>query len=85
MMSRTAYKGARIDYYLDDCAAPLPRPSTKAHAPSPHVSMKSMPTKNQYALLDTGSDNSSSDSEDENFMTNGVRVDGHHWADTVVA
>ena len=84
MMSRTAYKGSRIDYYPDDCAAPLPRPSSKVHIPVQHVSMKSMAIKNQYALLDTGSD-SSSDSDDENFVTNGIRVDGHHWADTAVA
>ncbi|CAO2647855.1 Nn.00g087770.m01.CDS01 [Neocucurbitaria sp. VM-36] len=60
MMSRTAYKGTRIDYYPDDCAAPLPRPSNKIYIPVQHVSMKSMPVKNQYALLDNGS-NSSSD------------------------
>ena len=83
MMSRTAYKGIRIDYYPDDCAAPLPR-SNRVQTTASRVSSKPMPVMNQYALLDTGSD-TCSDSADDSYMTNGVRVDGHGWADTAVA
>ncbi|KAF1841900.1 carbon-nitrogen hydrolase [Cucurbitaria berberidis CBS 394.84] len=83
MMSRTAYKGTRIDYYPDECAAPLPRSTSKAHTPVPHVSMKPMPITNQYALLEIESE-CSSDSDDESYMTHGIRVDGHNWADTAL-
>ncbi|KAF1947665.1 hypothetical protein EJ02DRAFT_1538 [Clathrospora elynae] len=83
MMSRTVYKGTRIEYYPDDCAAPLPRPM-KTHTPVPHVSMRPIPILNQYALLDTGSDDDS-ESEEELYMNHGVQVDGYHWADTVIA
>jgi len=57
MMSRTVYKGARVEYYADECAAPLPRPESKARVPViQHVAMKPVPLVNQYALLGTGSD-----------------------------
>ncbi|CAA9966625.1 hypothetical protein PTMSG1_09984 [Pyrenophora teres f. maculata] len=83
MMSRTTYKGTRIEYYPDECAEPLPRP-TKSQIPVSRVPMKPMPVVNQYALLDTGSDDDSQ-SDEESYMTNGVKVDGYHWADSVVA
>ncbi|RAR07927.1 carbon-nitrogen hydrolase [Stemphylium lycopersici] len=63
MMSRTVYKGARIEYCPDECAEPLPRPA-KAHNPVQRVPLKPAPLVNQYALLDTGSDDDS-ESEDE--------------------
>jgi hypothetical protein len=83
MMSRTVYKGTRIEYYPDECAQPLPRP-TKTHTPVPRVSSKPMPVVNQYALLGTGSDDNS-ESEEESYTTHGVQVNGYQWADTVVA
>jgi hypothetical protein len=87
MMSRTVYKGTRIEYYPDQCAAPLPRP-TKAHTPTPRAParapMKQMPIVNQYALLDTGSDDDS-ESEEESYRTHGVQVNGYQWADGVAA
>jgi hypothetical protein len=46
--------------------------------------MKPAPVINQYALLDTGSDDGS-ESEEESYRTHGVQVDGYHWADGVVA
>jgi len=83
MMSRTVYKGMRIEYYPDECAGPLPQPK-KAHTPVTRMPMKPAPVVNQYALLDTGSDDGS-ESEEELYRTNGVQVDGYHWADSVVA
>lgn len=83
MMSRTVYKGLRIDWSPDECAAPLPRSSLKMQPPAPTISMKPVPIANPYALLDTESD-LDSDSEDESFRTNGIKV-SNQWADTVVA
>ncbi|KAF1831367.1 hypothetical protein BDW02DRAFT_505440 [Decorospora gaudefroyi] len=83
MMSRTAYKGTRVEYFPDECAGPLPRPA-KTHTPTPHASTKPAPMVNQYAILGTGSDDDS-ESEEESYMTHGVRVNGYQWADTVVA
>jgi hypothetical protein len=85
MMSRTVYKGTRIEYYPDECAAPLPRP-TKAPTPTPRAPVRAptkMPTVNQYALLDTGSDDDP-ESEEESYITHGVRVNGYQWANGVV-
>jgi hypothetical protein len=87
MMSRTVYKGTRVEYYPDECAVPLPRP-VKAQTPNPRAParapMKHMPVVNQYALLDTGSDDDS-ESEEEPYITHGVQVNGYQWADGVVA
>lgn len=82
-MSRTAYKGTHIEYYPDGCAEPLPRP-VKTQTPVSRMPMKPMSVVNQYALLDTGSDDGSQ-SDEESYMTKGVKVDGYHWADSVVA
>jgi hypothetical protein len=78
MMSRTAYKGLRIDYYPDECAVPLPHPASKAHTTPSTAAVKPKPITNVYALLDTGSSDDS-EPEDESYMTEGVRVDRHHW------
>lgn len=82
MMSRTTYKGLRVEYYPDECAAPLPR-VPRAHYAAPPVATKPKPVTNAYALLDTGSQDSSS--EDESYITEGVRIDQNRWADAAVA
>ena len=81
MMSRTLYKGHRIDWYPDECAAPLPRPSAKIPQMAPVK--KTLPT-NPYAVL--GLDIVDSDSEDENlsYLANGIRL-SNNWADATVA
>ena len=85
MMSRTAYKGLRIDWYPDECAAPLPRPLRKQPS-TQSIPVKSVPIANRYTLLDTGSDlDSDSDSDGESYLTSGIRVDGANWADATVA
>lgn len=85
-MSRTAYKGLRIDYYPDECAEPLPvRPTMKKYT-TPSPALKSKAITNVYALLDTGSDvDSDSNSEDDSYITEGVRIDRHNWAGTAMA
>lgn len=84
MMSRAQYKGLRIEYYPDECAAPLPRPTFKSRTPTPVTTSKPMPAANIYALLDDGS-NQESDSESGSYMTEGIRIDPHQWADATVA
>ena len=80
MMSRTAYKGLRIDWYPDECAGPLPQPQKSRNFASPVRPGASKPvaTINPYNLLNAdGSDTSSDD--DEASSNDGVRVT--NWAD----
>lgn len=84
MMSRTLYKGVRIDWGRDECAAPLPQPYMKARPPVMKIPSMPLPLTNTYALLDTSSD-IDSDSQTELYMSNGVRLDRNDWNDTVVA
>lgn len=83
-MSRTAYKGLRIEYGADECAAAIPTP--KAHIARTAPISKPRLTTNTYAILelDTGSDDLSS-SEEDSYLTEGVRVDRYHWADATAA
>lgn len=84
MMSRSAYKGLRIEYYPDECAAPLPRPTSKSYVTPLSTGMKPKPITNAYALLDTGSDDDTQ-SENESYLTEGVRVDQYQWASATAA
>ncbi|KAH3917896.1 hypothetical protein HBH56_046240 [Parastagonospora nodorum] len=81
MMSRTAYKGLRIEYYPDECAAPLPQ--FKVYMPTQPVPFKPKTVTNTYALLDTGSD-ADSCSENDSYITEGVRIDQHQWRHAAV-
>ncbi|KAF2191119.1 hypothetical protein K469DRAFT_696858 [Zopfia rhizophila CBS 207.26] len=84
MMSRTTYKGLRIDWYPDECAAPLPKPTnSRTHTPAQSVPIKPAPVANPYALLDDGTDADSSD-EEESYLTSGISV-RNNWADATVA
>ncbi|KAF1921154.1 hypothetical protein BDU57DRAFT_509795 [Ampelomyces quisqualis] len=82
MMSRTAYKGLRIEYYADECAGPLPR--IKPRVPTPPTALKPKSITNTFAVLETESD-TELNSEDGSYVTEGVRVDYNHWADATVA
>lgn len=84
MMSRTLYKGTRIDWAPDECAAQLPPPNVRARLPITQVPSLPLPTANSYALLYPSSD-LDSDSQTESYMTNGVRLDPHDWKDAAVA
>jgi hypothetical protein len=82
MMSRTLYKGLRIEYFADECAGPLP--PARTYVSTPPVASKSKPITNTYAILDTGTD-LESDSEDDSYTTEGVRVNHRHWVDATIA
>ena len=84
MMSRTVYRGTRIDWVPDECAVPLPQPNMRARPPLMHVASTPLSMGNTYALLDTGSD-VDSDSPTEPYMSNGIRLDCHDWNDAAVA
>lgn len=56
MLSRTAYKGTRIDWGSDRCAAALPQPATRSCPPVMHIPSIPSSMTNTYALLDTGSE-----------------------------
>lgn len=83
MMSRTAYKHMRIDWYPDECAAPLPKPATKVHALVHTVPSKVVPVTNRYMVLGDDETKTDSDEENESYLTSGIRV--NNWADTAVA
>lgn len=84
MMSRTAYKGLRIDYFADECAAQIPPMAKVSYvAAAPITKSKPKSLANAYALLDTGS--VESDSDDESYLTEGVRVSQRHWTEAAVA
>lgn len=83
MMSRTAYKGLRIDWYPDECAAPLPKPTVRAHASTDPIAAKPMPIKNPYTVLDIDGVDSESDEDNSSYLTSGIRV--NNWADAAVA
>lgn len=83
MMSRTGYKGMRIEYYPDECAEPLPQPA-KPSAHVQHAPLKPTPPVNQYALLDIGTDDDS-ESEEDSYRIHGVPVRGYRLADGLAA
>lgn len=63
MMSRTAYRGCKVDFYPDECDIPLPaRAQFSKDVPQAPVK-KQMAPANRFDMLDTGSDASSSDIE----------------------
>lgn len=86
MMSRTTYKGLRIDWYPDECATPLPQSLnfSKSYTPvSRSVSVKPVATINPYNLLNAGGTDASSDDEESLSLNEGVPVT--NWAEAAVA
>ncbi|KAF2661216.1 hypothetical protein K491DRAFT_481319 [Lophiostoma macrostomum CBS 122681] len=83
MMSRTTYKGLKIEWYPDECAAPIPRPAPKVRTSAYAVPQKPAPLGNRYTLLDPEGSETESDGDDESYFTNGIRV--NNWADAAVA
>ncbi|KAF2457840.1 hypothetical protein BDY21DRAFT_285398 [Lineolata rhizophorae] len=88
MMSRTTYKGMHIEWYPDECAAPLPKvqraPSVQAAAP-PNRGQQSAALANRFGLLnvDGADDGSDDDSETVSAFGGGYGV-GLKWADTSI-
>ena len=83
MMSRTVYKGTRIDWGSDRCAAALPQPAMRSRPPVMRVPSIPFSMTNTYALLDTGSE-IDSDGPNESFMSNGIPLDRNDWARAAV-
>jgi hypothetical protein len=97
MMSRSLYKGLKIEWYPDECAVPLPRLSEKLNIPQPQQKTKEksnrqVSTSNLFSLLDldeTEQSDESDDGDDDDvesqalpeFPSNGV---GINWADAVI-
>lgn len=84
MMSRTIYKGTRIDWAPDECAAALPQPSMRTRPPVMRIPSVPLSMTNTYALLDTSSE-IDSDGPTESFMSNGILLDRNDWASAAVA
>lgn len=86
MMSRTEYKGLRIEWYPDECAAPLskvPARSWKDHLPVPRPGAATIvaPVTNRFALLNTDGTESGSDDEEDTKDFSGYGVRHDNWAD----
>lgn len=84
MMSRSVYKGARIDWASDDCAATIPHPPMRSHPSVMRIPSSPFSTTNGYALLDTGSE-IDSDGPNEPSKLNDVLFDRNDWAGAAVA
>ncbi|KAK3679170.1 hypothetical protein LTR78_000731 [Recurvomyces mirabilis] len=64
MMSRTTYKGCKIEFYRDECDVPLPLSLHKARAaPREPVQKKKAPIMNRFDLLNLDDNERSSDEE----------------------
>ncbi|KAJ8110746.1 hypothetical protein OPT61_g6487 [Boeremia exigua] len=84
MMSRTIYKGTRIDWALDECAGPLPKPNIKVRSPVTRTPSAPISMTNTYALLDTSSE-VDSDSHAQTCLPNDLRLEHSGWTNAVVS
>ena len=85
MMSRAPYKGLKIEWYPDECAAALPQVSTNRQTvPTPKPAKAITPT-NRFSLLnlDEGSEDGHEDADlDAETMSSFSAV--HSWTDTSI-
>ena len=84
MMSRTGYKGIRIEHYPDECAEPLRQPM-RVSAHVQHASLKPATPVNQFALLEIETDDDDSEEEQDSYKIHSVNVGGCHLADGITA
>jgi hypothetical protein len=97
MMSRSLYKGLKIDWYPDECANPLPRFQEKAAArPPPFPAAKGFAkirktqasNSNLFALLDIDETENNDTSEEDDIQSQafpGHSIGGGtSWADSMV-
>ena len=72
MMSRSTYKGMKIEWYPDECAQPLPKPSSipnkENKPPSPTKKPGVMINRFEMLNLDGDSTQSSSEEDDESAI-----------------
>lgn len=87
MMSRQSYKGLRVEWYPDECAAPLPKPDLPSynHMAQPKK-MGPKANANLYAaLLDMDGNDESMDQDDDDTIPAGGIAIGINWADNAIA
>lgn len=66
MLSRSTYKGCKIEFFADECDVPLPqRTIAKTPAPPKSVKRQAMPTTNRFNLLNMDGTEDDSAEEDE--------------------
>ncbi|KAE9374740.1 hypothetical protein N431DRAFT_543975 [Stipitochalara longipes BDJ] len=71
MMSRATYKGAKIEWDNDECAAPLEKP-TLARKENLAAKKKDAPLMNRFQLLNM--DGTEDDSDDDEHDTSGISL-----------
>ena len=88
MMSRGAYKGARIEWYPDECAVPLPKVQylpKKENAPQPPKQTNTMINRFQMLNLDDGTEDGSEGAEEGDLANLVSMRPGASWAAPTVA
>lgn len=71
MMSRSTYKGYKIDWYNDECAAPLEAPAPRKN--SIPTKKKDAPIMNRFHLLNID-DEEGTGSEEDDHDTSGITI-----------
>jgi len=56
MMSRTTYRGCKVEFFRDECDMPLPVPAPRLRPPPPVQTGKKPPLANRFDLLKVMSD-----------------------------
>ncbi|KAI9846773.1 MAG: hypothetical protein M1837_003622 [Sclerophora amabilis] len=87
LMSRGTYKGVRIDFDEDKCAAPVPKPQYTPKRETPRLpTKKAMPVVNRFQLLnmDASSDDESG-KEDRGVASYAGRPHHLEWPGTSIA
>ncbi|TKA70435.1 hypothetical protein B0A55_07892 [Friedmanniomyces simplex] len=63
MMSRTTYKGCKVEFLRDECDVPLPAPAYRSRAPPPQPSKKKVAMANRFDIINMDGTEQSSDEE----------------------
>lgn len=65
MMSRTAYKGCKVEFFRDECDCPLPVSMSKPKAPPPEPIKKCGSVTNRFNLLSVAESEASSEENNQ--------------------
>ncbi len=84
MLSRAMYKGTRIDWAPDECAAPVPKPSMTTPSPVLCMPRSGLAMTNTYAPLAISSE-LDTEARAETYMPGGIRPKHSDWASAAVA
>ncbi|KAI9828047.1 MAG: hypothetical protein M1832_003574 [Thelocarpon impressellum] len=85
MMSRTTYKGLKIEWFADECAEPLPRTPVAAKENAPPPAKRAMPVMNRFDLLNLDGSEDTSDDEVHGHARPPASGSVFDWGDTGVA